>query len=92
METTQLDADSLHGVVRRLSDGKILQVIGESKGPDWDEIRVVEAFPFWSPSGTVMKPLKMWHPRSRYEPCMRNANQKLTLDAPSASVRSEETP
>jgi hypothetical protein len=67
---------AVQGVVRRLSDGKVLPVVAESKGKFWDEIQVVEAFEFWSPSGTVMKPIKMWHPRSRYEPYVRTANPK----------------
>ena len=73
-EPRDLTPVSLHGVVRRLSDGKILPVIAESKGNGWDEILVVEAFPFWSPAGTIMKALKQWHPRSRYEPYVHNAN------------------
>ena len=61
---SQLAAPTVEAFVRRLSDGKVLKKIAENG----DEIRVIEEFPFWSPSGTVMKPLKLWHQRSRYEP------------------------
>jgi len=51
-------------MVRRIADGAVLPVVEE----EGEEICVVEEFPFWSPAGTVMKPLRLWHPRSRYEP------------------------
>ena len=48
--------------VRRLSDGKILPVVDE-RG---DEICVVEMFDF-ADGGPSPRPLKCWHPKSRYE-------------------------
>ena len=54
---------ALSRMVRRITDGALLPVVKE-KG---EEICVVEEYPFWSPAGTVMKPLRLWHPRSGYE-------------------------
>jgi len=49
--------------VIRKSDGKKLELI-EIKG---DEIRIIEKFLFWTPKGSVMKPLKLWQKMSGFE-------------------------
>jgi hypothetical protein len=52
----------LEHLVRRLSDGKVLLVVAE-RG---DEICVEELFEF-DDGGPSPRPLKLWHPKSRYE-------------------------
>jgi len=47
----------------RKSDGKRLLVVGWSG----DEICVLERFTFWSDSGTVMRPLRLWHKKALYK-------------------------
>jgi hypothetical protein len=53
----------LQRLVRRLDDGKVLPVVAEQG----DEICVEEMFEFGD-GGTSPRPLKLWHPKSRYEP------------------------
>ena len=62
--------DKLQRLVRRLSDGKVLPVVDEQG----DEICVEELFDF-ADGGLSPRPLKLWHPKSRYEP----ANDKVSL-------------
>ena len=54
---------SLRRLVRRLSDGEVLPVVGEQG----DEICVEELFPFGD-GGTSPRPLRLWHKRSWYVP------------------------
>jgi len=54
---------SLRRLVRRLSDGEVLPVVDEQG----DEICVEELFDF-ADGGPTPRPLKLWHPKSRYEP------------------------
>lgn len=47
--------------VRRLADGAILPVVAETE----TEICVEEMFPF-DDGGSSPRPLRLWHPKSRY--------------------------
>ena len=67
---------SLRRLVRRLSDGKVLPVVDEQG----DEICVEELFDF-ADGGPTPRPLKLWHPKSRYEPA--NAG----IETPTNGVR-----
>ena len=58
----------LKRLVRRLDDGKVLPVVDEQG----DEICVEELFDF-ADGGPSPRPLKLWHPKSRYDP----ANDKV---------------
>lgn len=54
--------DENRRMVRRLSDGKVLPLVGEQG----DEICVEELFDY-ADGGPSPRPLKLWHPKSRYE-------------------------
>ena len=62
--TRAAKSDSLRRLVRRLDDGKVLPVVAE-KG---DEICVEEMFEFGDGGP---RPLKLWHPKSRYEEAIK---------------------
>lgn len=49
--------------VVRKSDGKKFAVIGRVD----DEIQIKERYPFWTPNGTKIKYLKLWHNIKDYE-------------------------
>lgn len=63
MTSEAMNECSLRRLVRRLSDGKVLPVVGEQG----DEICVEELFPFGD-GGPSPRPLRLWHKRSLYVP------------------------